>query len=190
MIKAIIFDCFGVLYRGSLGYLYEIVPESKWQELRDASRAADYGFMSLDEYIETVSELSGYASQDIKAVTKTHHVKNDQLVDYIRTLKPNYKIGLLSNIGRGVFDSLFSASQQAELFDTVVLSSDVGMAKPSTAIYELTAHQLGVPPKSCIMIDDMQSNIDGAQVVGMKGVVYTSNKQLKSDLEKYGVHSA
>ena len=71
---------------------------------------------------------------------------------------------------------LFSSEEQRELFDVVVLSSDVGMVKPQPEIYQLVAKQLGVSSEECLMIDDLAVNIDGAEAVGMKGVVFTTTE--------------
>nr|WP_206037712.1 HAD-IA family hydrolase [Rhodococcus sp. HNM0569] len=56
------------------------------------------------------------------------------------------------------------------LFDHVVLSGDVGVAKPSPASYRLVAQRLGLAPSECVFVDDLASNVEGAVAVGMVGV--------------------
>jgi len=46
-----------------------------------------------------------------------------------------------------------------ELFDAVVISEQVGLRKPSTAIYELTASKIGLPPDDCLFVDDTEANL-------------------------------
>ncbi|MDA3649949.1 HAD-IA family hydrolase [Saccharopolyspora indica] len=58
----------------------------------------------------------------------------------------------------------------AGLFDTVVLSGAVAVAKPSREIYLLTAHRLGLEPGQCVFVDDLQQNVAGAVNAGMVGV--------------------
>ncbi|TDD51481.1 HAD-IA family hydrolase [Saccharopolyspora elongata] len=58
----------------------------------------------------------------------------------------------------------------AELFDTVVLSGAVGVAKPSLEIYRLTARRLGLEPRQCVFVDDLRRNVAGAIEAGMVGV--------------------
>ena len=59
-----------------------------------------------------------------------------------------------------------------ELFDVVIDSSEVGMRKPSRAIYELTLERLGgVAPDEAVFLDDVASNVEGAQAAGLHGIV-------------------
>lgn len=177
MIRALIFDCFGVLYHGSLGALYEHTSPEHHQELRDLSHSSDYGYVSRDEYVQRVSELTGSTTDEISALLKAQHIRSQSMVSLARTLGRDYKIALLSNVGRDTMNRLFTPKELDELFDTVVLSSDVGMVKPYAQIYELTARRLNVKPEECIMIDDSADNVSGAELVGMKGVLCTSTQQ-------------
>ena len=74
------------------------------------------------------------------------------------------RTALLSNADRLGDDDL------AGLFDTVVLSGQVGFGKPDVRIYLLTAERLGLTPEECVFVDDMVSNVRGAVRAGMVGV--------------------
>lgn len=54
--------------------------------------------------------------------------------------------------------------------DLVVLSGDVGVAKPDAASFRLVAERLGLDPGECVFVDDLISNIRGAVAAGMIGV--------------------
>jgi HAD superfamily hydrolase (TIGR01549 family) len=185
MIRALIFDCFGVLYHGSLGHLRQLLPPDRRQELNDLSMSSDYGYISRQEYFDKASEIMGMSPAEMEAITTKQHIRNELLVDYVKSMKSNYKIGLLSNVGNDVMNRLFSPAEQAELFDVVVLSSDIGMTKPNPDIFALTAIKLGVLPEECIMIDDLLINIEGARQTGMKGVVYSTVEQAKRAIDEH-----
>ncbi|HYS40710.1 MAG TPA: HAD-IA family hydrolase [Pseudonocardiaceae bacterium] len=70
----------------------------------------------------------------------------------------------------------------AELFDTVVLSGQVGFGKPDIRIYLLTAERLGLTPEQCVFVDDMVSNVRGAVRAGMVGVHHTDVDTTLSEL--------
>jgi epoxide hydrolase-like predicted phosphatase len=182
MIRGIIFDCFGVLYQGSIAHLYEITPEAKRSELANLSLSSDYGYISAEDFLQQVSDLTGKATAELADIMQADHVRNQPMVEYVRSFKGNYKVALLSNVGRGVIERLFTTSEIDELFDEVVLSSEVGMIKPDPAIYELTADRLGLEPAECLMIDDLVANIDGAKSTGMQGVVYSTTEKCKHDV--------
>ena len=57
-----------------------------------------------------------------------------------------------------------------DVFDAVVLSGDVGLAKPDMRIFALTADRLGVAPAECVFVDDLIGNVRGAVAAGMVGV--------------------
>ncbi len=182
MVRGIIFDCFGVLYQGSLEHLRDYIAEEDRAELKNLSLSSDYGYLSREEYIEQVSVLTHKAPAEIGAIMRATHIRNDALVAYVRTLRPEYKVAMLSNVGRGLINQLFSAEELEQLFDTVVLSCDVGMVKPDPDIYRLTASRLGVLVEECVMVDDMQDNTDGAEAIGMRGIVYKTTDSFLSDL--------
>ncbi len=184
MIKAIVFDCFGVFYLDSHSSLVEHFPQFQ-ADLENLRRQADYGFLDRKDYTETVMRLTGSTKKEVENIILTEHVINQELVDYIVTeLKPKYKIGLLSNIGRGWIENFFDDYQLHSLFDGVVLSGDEGVTKPHPQIYELMAERLGVEPEECIMVDDLPENMAGADAAGMKGVVYGTLRDLRYDLSK------
>lgn len=185
MIKAIIFDCFGVLYHGSTHAMMQLTPRDRRTELLDAGRSFDYGYLSRDEYLQVASEVTGKTIDEVVAIRQQRHSRNVELVTELRRLKQTYKVGLLSNVG---YDSLrhelFSDEEISELFDAMVLSSDVHIVKPDPAIFTLMATRLGVLPEECIMIDDLETNIAGAAEAGMSGIVFVSNEQLSTDLDR------
>ena len=182
MIRGIIFDCFGVLYQGSIAHLYELTPEAKRSELADLSLSSDYGYISPEDYLHQVAILIGKPAAEIADIMEADHIRNRSMVEYVRTFKGKYKIGLLSNVGRGVIERLFSSDELEELFDEVVLSSEVGMIKPDPAIFHLTADRLGIETTECVMVDDLVANVEGAESTGMRGVVFTTTSKCMQDM--------
>jgi putative hydrolase of the HAD superfamily len=58
----------------------------------------------------------------------------------------------------------------AELFDVVVISSEVGMRKPEERIFRHAASLLGLEPRECVFIDDVQANVVAAEAIGLVGL--------------------
>lgn len=182
MIKGVIFDCFGVLCHGSLDYLRSITPPEHLDELNDLSHAFDYGYVTPEEYAQKVSELLGRPSSEITELTRAQRVISREMMGLVRSLKSRYKIALLSNVGRGVIEELFSEKEREELFDAMVLSGDTGVVKPYSEAYELTARCLGLRPEECVMIDDLSVNVDGAKSAGMRGILCKNAAQCAAEL--------
>jgi putative hydrolase of the HAD superfamily len=72
----------------------------------------------------------------------------------------------------------------AKLFDGVVISGEVGMRKPTPAIYELAARRVGLSPRQCVFIDDLPFNLDPAAELGMATVHHTSAPETIAQLER------
>lgn len=182
MIKTIIFDCFGVLYWDELSRLYNLVKPVQYEALNDIIHATDHGYITRQDFLDQVSELSGVSADAVAAVLHDKQRRNDDIIDRIRQLKPAFKIGLLSNMGPDTLDTLFTVSEREELFDDVLISSEVGLIKPSRDLYELALERLGSAADETIFIDDRAVNIDGAKLVGIKTILFASNEQFEQEL--------
>ena len=78
-------------------------------------------------------------------------------------------VALVSNsLGRNCYARI----DQDELFDVSVISGKVGVRKPSRRIYRIACEQLGVAPEECILVDDLQNNLDGAARLGIRGILH------------------
>lgn len=181
--KAIIFDCYGVLYVDSHRSLKQEYPDLA-QDIADLSQQSDYGWIDREKYVGELSRLTGESTNTITEFILTEHHLNRPLVAHIAELKTQYKIGMLSNVGRGWLDDFFASHNLRHLFDEVILSGEEGMTKPNPEIFELAAERLGVNPSECIMIDDIQDNCNGADVAGMRSIHYRSITQLMNDLNQ------
>ena len=77
------------------------------------------------------------------------------------------------------------------LADVVVISSEVGIRKPSRRIYAIACERLGVTPEQAIMIDDLQQNLDGAARLGIAGVLHTDAADTRKQLDEgFGIRVA
>ena len=75
------------------------------------------------------------------------------------------------------------------LFDDIVCSAEVGMAKPDPAVFELACRRLDVPPAECLFVDDFDVNVKAARDVGMAAVLFRSDQgdDLRALLSAHGV---
>lgn len=107
---------------------------------------ADYLKIDIDKWYE---------------LNKADEVPNQELIDYIGTkLHGKYKTAMLSNAAGDIVQRYLS-EEHLSVFDTVVISADVGVAKPDPEIFRLTAERLGVSCEECIFIDDYLPYLKG-----------------------------
>jgi putative hydrolase of the HAD superfamily len=69
------------------------------------------------------------------------------------------------------------------LADVVVISSDIGVRKPSRRIYAIACERLGVAPQAAVMIDDIEHNLAGAARLDIAGVLHRSAPQTLAELD-------
>lgn len=181
-IKAIIFDCFGVLITQVSSAFMNNFPD-KAEELRDLALRADYGYLTTDEYNQQAAELTGLS---VEEYTKKYweRVRDQAAFDWLADLKNNkLKIGLLSNISATGIDKFIPKPEREQLFDAVVLSGEVGITKPAPEIFEIMSERLGLEASECVMVDDLLENVQGAERTGMKAILYGSAVQAKADFK-------
>ena len=105
MIKAIVFDCYGVLVGHGFRDTYRKAGGNiqKDEAFIDAMLArANAALISKEEFAQTIADRIGIGLEAWLQVTAQTEQPNEDLFGYIRAeLKPKYKIGLLSNANRG-----------------------------------------------------------------------------------------
>lgn len=142
------------------------------------------GEISEDEFLERLSDgleaILGHRPH-------LHHFRhmffdaldpNEQMLALMRELKDEgLKMALLTNNVREWEPLWRSMLPVDEIFEEVVDSAYVGCRKPEARIYELTLERIGMPAESCLFIDDIHTNVEGAEAVGMNAIHFRGNEQ-------------
>lgn len=113
-------------------------------------------------------------------------------LDLVRALRPAYRLAILSNADRTLRRRLREGLPVHDLFDDIVCSAEVGLAKPEPGIYALACGRLGLPPGACVFVDDHETNVRAAEEAGLRGVLYRVDRgdDLRAQLEALGVRPA
>jgi putative hydrolase of the HAD superfamily len=184
MVKAIIFDNFGVLTADLWHEFTVSLPPEQAQPARDLNRAYGAGLITKSDFLKGVSKITRRAPKEIDQLMDRMVNKNFKLLDYIKTLKPQYKIGLLSNVATSWIRDVFLTKEEQKLFDNMVFSFEVGITKPDPRIFELACERLGVDPKEAVLVDDIEHYCTIARETGMQAIVYEDFTSMKQQLEK------
>ena len=185
MIKAVIFDCFGVLTtEGWLAFKAEHFSQDEGlnREVTDLLKQANSGLISHERFVESVAKLARVTPKEVNQAIDVNK-PNEPLFAYIDKLKPKYKIAMLSNAATNWLTELFSEKQIAK-FDVISLSYELGVAKPDNEAYEQVAAKLELDPFDCVFIDDQERHCTGAKEAGMQAILYEDFEQMKTELEK------
>lgn len=184
MIKALIFDCFGVFYADPVfAYMRDpSTPPEKAKALHSLDEQAARGTLDKSGFVAQAAPIVGITPDDAERRFFHSDDRNEQLVNLVKELRKTYKVGMLSNIGGDMMDGFFSSEKRTQLFDEVILSGDVKMAKPDRAIFELMCERLGVELNETVMVDDMQTTCDIVKTFDMESICYKDFHQCQTDL--------
>ncbi len=72
-------------------------------------------------------------------------------------------------------------------FRGIVVSGEVGAAKPEAAIYEALVDRYGVVPADSVFIDDQPANVEAARHLGFEAIRFTDAGALRNDLRTIGL---
>lgn len=97
------------------------------------------------------------------------------------------KTAILSNMGDNVLANMERSFDWLPRFNVLVWSYQLRMAKPDPAIYFYTLRELNVKPDEALFIDDKQVNIDAAEALGMRGILFSTVDRLREDLITAGL---
>ncbi len=144
--------------------------------------ATDRGTLSQDGLFSALAKLTDVPPAQIEREWQSYVHIDARIVDLIRTFAPSCKLGLITNAPAPFVRGLLAGHALTGLFNAIVVSSELGCAKPNREIYEYLLALTSVKAHDALMIDDNPDNIAGAIAVGMGGLRFRSYEQLRAAL--------
>lgn len=142
------------------------------------------GEISEDEFLDRLSDGLEAILDHRPHLHRFRHMffdaldPNEEMLALMRELKAEgLKMALVTNNVRE-WEPLWRSMLPVDgIFEEIVDSAFVGCRKPEARIYELTLERIGMPAEACLFIDDLHTNVEGAEAVGMNAVHFRSNEQ-------------
>tara|TARA_B100000745_G_scaffold242943_1_gene165248 strand:- start:16075 stop:16644 length:570 start_codon:yes stop_codon:yes gene_type:complete len=184
MIKAIIFDFYGVICNevGSNWYKTR-APQESLSELKSKyDQPSDLGAISEEMFFEGIGASVNASGEEVRQEWLDAAVLNKEIISLIQELESIYKLAICSNGPSKIFREILNEKEIKNAFYTIVCSSEIGMVKPNHDIYLLTLDKLRVRPEEAIFIDDREVNIQAAKELGIQGILYTNTPKLRTSL--------
>ena len=193
-IRAVFFDFGGVLVRtefqaprqhlaGRLGMEYEDLVRIVFES--ETARQATVG--AIDEQAHWAATLKTLklppdGREALTAEFFGGDVVDRDLIAYLRGLRPQVRVGLISNAWSGL-RGYITTQGFADAFDHMVISAEVGLAKPGAEIFHLALEKLGVRPAEAVFLDDFIANVEGARAVGMQAIHFQQPEKALDELK-------
>ncbi len=198
--KAIIFDLGGVIVNEMEGWVskaaaeYYGVPVEVMKQVMDRHEGRR-GLAGWDEdvYWTKIGDDLGIA-RPVRHLFCERYEESapviQESIELVKKLRANgYKLAILSNIIKPHIQ-LARKRGIVDLFDINVFScdSEVNSKKPEQKIYKICMERLKAKPEECIFIDDRKINVEGAEKLGIKGILYKNTEQVRDELEKLDIN--
>ncbi len=197
MIKAVIFDWFGVCtvenWRDAVARelnkrlgLDEALVKTEFKKLTPAFAAAA---ISPVEFLNKLIASLGLQppAADFNYVFQTIPALNMDVLNLARRLRSHYKVYLLSNNFGPVFPLYQKQLDLSEYFDDLFLSHEMKMNKTQDNIWELLLQRIKYRPSEILFIDNTEKYLALAKTLGVNGLLYKDYSLLLKELNELGI---
>jgi epoxide hydrolase-like predicted phosphatase len=192
-IRAVIFDLGGVL--ASLG---DPSIHRQWEKrldleegslfrvlwVNDVARQAMIGRATFDDLCAAWMERLSLPRHELDRLLDDIWTDefDEELLAYIRSLRPTLKTAILSNATSDTREVVKEHINE-ETFDLILFSGEEGVRKPDPEIYRRALSQLGVAPEETIYVDDFVENVEAARALGIHAILFTDSQQVIGEIE-------
>jgi len=196
-IVAVLFDLGNVLafidfheFWHSLGFLRpeEIAPfadgYTSW------THQYEIGFVSTSEYfagLQSVFARRFYVEQLEQAFKNIIREPVEGMRDIVKSVSRTHRTALVSNTNEIHYKKSMEKFDVLPLLHRHYLSYQMHVMKPAHEFYDVIIKDLKIDPSEVLLIDDLITNIKGAQEAGMQAVQFENTKQLEKVLKTLGV---
>ena len=194
-IKALIWDFAGVLLHTVEGDFNSLLSSRLGVPISEIERVFstqennlwDLGEMEDEAFFAFVTDELHLPEE--KRITLARHFVDDfyvqpALLDYIRDIRKKYTTVLLTNFPRHLHTYLKTDWFIEGAFDYLIASCDVKLIKPDPRMYQYTLDKIGCSNDEVVFIDDRPMNLEGAEKLGIRSLLYRDTPQIIADLEK------
>lgn len=152
----------------------------------ESSHRASTGEITEDDHWQAVAETLAVTREAVDKIT-AEFFSGDRadisLIDFLRGLRPERKVCLISNAWSGL-RTFITQQKIDDVFDAMVISAEVGLIKPDPRIYRLALAKLGARPEESVFIDDVAVNVAAARSVGMTGIEFAQPEKALEELKQ------
>ena len=162
--------------------------EKFWQAYSAHRDGLDQGTAGAIAYWQAISDDLGAAWDEARmhelwaADFRSWLAINPAVIEVLSDLRAGgTRLALLSNAGPD-YGSYFRRGPLGDFFEACYVSGELGLIKPQPEIFLHVLADLSITPATAIFIDNRESNVDGAEALGITGHVFTTADALRSFL--------
>lgn len=197
-IDAIILDLFGVVIAFDNDIVYRRLarhcadPDDAFQRLDGlmAGHEVITGRVTLKQIHRALIDTHGlslsYPDFEIAWLTP-YSEPMPGMTEVISTLAEHHSLVLLSNVDRYYWEVVRSNHPELDYFDQILLSCDLGLAKPEAEIFRHASQVASADANRCLFVDDTAANVTAAAALGFKTHHFRTTAGFARALREAGV---
>jgi YjjG family noncanonical pyrimidine nucleotidase len=176
------FESFGVTFEPRYGDVYRQINAAIWREFEQGTITASAlrveRFRRLFDALGFAVDPTAFSERYLD-----HLAHRGDLIDgaeqVVAALFGRYRLLILTNGLSEVQRSRLAHSGLAGYFEDIVISDEVGVAKPGPQIFDVAFERMGRPAKSEVLLvgDSLSSDIAGGQAYGLDTCWFNPNGQ-------------
>ena len=146
----------------------------------DPDGAMATGGLPEAEYRQRLAAALGVSVEQVEGVMRDHWnwycgELNTEMLEYAVRLRPRYRVGILSNSRDGARREEELRYGFSQVFDPILYSDEIGVAKPDPRAYLLACEQMQLAPHEVVFLDDVLFCVEGARAAGLVAVLHHDN---------------
>jgi epoxide hydrolase-like predicted phosphatase len=194
-IRAVFFDLGGVVLRTEFQAPRQQLAERLGLEYDDLDRIvfdsqtgiqASTGAITSRQHWEAIMKRLKRPLEELETIRDEFFagdIIDRDILNFLRSLHGTHTTGLISNNWSDLRDYLMR-EKMIDAFDHIIISAEVGVAKPESGIFRIALEQAGVRPEEAVFVDDFYVNIEGCEKVGMKGIHFKDAESAMQQLKQ------
>jgi putative hydrolase of the HAD superfamily len=161
-------------------------PEAIRERLLGFWDPCNRGALAGDELRRAVGQASGATTvmdaETFFRIWTCYFRIHQEVLPMVEALLGRAKVALISNTNEMQWRFLRPQLPVLERFSALVLSYELGRAKPDPEIFRAALRRVGRPPEACAFFDDVPAYVDAACALGIQGQVFTTAANFRVQL--------
>ena len=147
------------------------------------------GELAGDALRAAVCGVAGHAlhERDFLELWNCHFRIHREVLPLVEGLLGRVKVLLLSNTEAFHFEHLRPQLPILARFDSLVVSHEIGVAKPDPAIFREALRRAGTRPEATAYFDDVPRYVEASRALGIEGRLFTDAAAFERDLRALGL---
>lgn len=159
------------------------------QLLAEPAGRLERGLISFAQFYSIISNTLSLdvSIEELRQIWCDIFWANPDVISIGNSLALRYNVHLMSNTSEVHYQWIIARFPEVVFYQKAALSYELGCMKPEAEYYTRAFELFNSSPANALFIDDLQENLDGAEVLGIRTIRFENLEKLKNRLIEYGV---